>query len=87
MTRRSLEAIYRAVTQEELKEKGYDSLIDIVRDECTTEQGPGAGFYDGLNATNSLNIGLNDRGREIFRESALSAISRLYPDIQKDSES
>ena len=85
MTRKSLEATYRAVTQEELGEKGYDSLVDMLRDEWTAEQGPSAGFYDGVNGTNSLNIGLNEHGRAIFQASAFRAISRLYPDMRKAS--
>lgn len=84
---RSHSAERRIVTQEELDSKGYDSAVDMLRDEWASQQGPGAGFYDGANGTNSLNIGLNDHGRAIFRESALAAINRLYPDMRKDSDS
>jgi len=87
MVRKSLEAEYRIVTQEELDTKGYDSMADMLRDEWANQQGPSAGFYDGVNVTNSLGLGLNEKGRAIFRESALAAISRLYPDMRKDSDS
>lgn len=82
--RSSLGAVRRTVSREELSSQGYGSVADLLREELADEQGAGAGFYDGVNGTNSVNIGLSDEGRRVFRISARSVISRLYPDMRSE---
>lgn len=88
MSRTAIAAVRRTFTSEDLASRGYDSVADLLRDEFAEAEGAGGGFYDGINGTNSLNLGLNEEGRRIFRESARAAISRLYPEMRgHESES
>jgi hypothetical protein len=82
MSRHSIAAVRRTFTSEDLASRGYDSPEDLLRDEFATAEGAGGGFFDGINGTSSLNLGLNEEGRRIFRQSTRAAIDRLYPEMR-----
>lgn len=66
------------VSQARLEELGYETVEDLLRAEVFDCQGASAGYYTGVHAKRTLNVGLSEAGRETFREARKKAVADFY---------
>lgn len=59
----------------DLVEVGYQTVEDLLRAELINSQGMNGGYYTGVNAKESLNVGLTDAGRKTFRDARKKAVT------------
>lgn len=78
--RGDVESERKVVTTEILRSEGYKSVDDMLKSEMRDRHGVVFGFFDGVNGSDTINLGLNERGRKSLRNSARIAIRRHFSD-------
>jgi hypothetical protein len=63
------------ISPSELDRVGYQSVEGLLRAELSNSQGANGGYNTGVNAKESLNIGLSNAGRKKFRDARKKAVA------------
>lgn len=66
------------LSEEELAKLGYRSVEEMLRAELHDSQGANAGYNTGINAKQSLNVGLSESGRQAFKDARKKVIAEYY---------